>query len=273
MIALETAAKCNGESRQSEGYIYRRDASPPSHTHTTGPPRLPGSKSLFLAPWKATLGPKRLRVSTTAPFDELAGETSACFRAQCGFSQKTSFSPQFPSRGGSSLLSAAYPGRAPALRSQGLDCSLQKFRPHRHNPGQSSPSWPHCHSCSGTASPQTRRIFFPQASPPCSRSRSYWQCIYQLSRSSRQQMGTEASCNTSRQSPAQKTQHFSPGEAVGPGAEHASAAQERMQPALGLSIPPGAGSLLLVMLRGEDPSKLEGPRAESPSCKHSPAQK
>lgn len=165
MIALETAAKCNGESRQSEGYIYRRDASPPSHTHTTGPPRLPGSKSLFLAPWKATLSPKRLRVSTTAPFDELAGETSACFRAQCGFSQKTSFSPQFPSRGGSSLLSAAYPGRAPALRSQGLDCSLQKFRPHRHNPSQSSPSWPHCHSCSGTASPQTRRIFFPPSFP------------------------------------------------------------------------------------------------------------
>lgn len=132
---------------------------------------------------------------------------------------------------------------------------------------------PHCHSCSGTASPQTRRIFFPQASPPCSRSRSYWQCIYQLSRSSRQQMGTEASCNTSRQSPARKAQHFPPGEAVGPGAEHASAAQERMQPALGLSIPPGAGSLLLITLRGEDPSKLKGPRAESPICKRSPAQK
>lgn len=143
-----------------------------------------------------------------------------------------------------------------------------------------SQSWPKLSFLAPTAIPAVALqvpkrdgFFFPQASPPCSRSRSYWQCIYQLSRSSRQQMGTEASCNTSRQSPAQKTQHFSPGEAVGPGAEHASAAQERMQPALGLSIPPGAGSLLLVMLRGEDPSKLEGPRAESPSCKHSPAQK
>lgn len=113
-------------------------------TLTTGPPCLPDSKSLFLAPWKATLGPKKLRVSTTAPFDELAGETAACFRAQCGFSQKTSFSPQFPLRRRSNLLSAACPGRAPALRSQGLGCSLQKFRPHHHNPpGQSSPSWPH----------------------------------------------------------------------------------------------------------------------------------
>lgn len=121
--------------------------------------------------------------------------------------------------------------------------------------------------------PKRDGFFFPQASPPCSRSRSYWQCIYQLSRSSRQQMGTEVSCNASRQSPARKAQHFPPGEAAGPGAQHASAAQERMQPALGLSIPPGAGNLLLVMLRGEDPSKLEGPRAESPSCKHSPAQK
>lgn len=121
--------------------------------------------------------------------------------------------------------------------------------------------------------PNETDFFSPRASPPCSQSRSYWQCIYQLSRSSRQQTGTEASCNTSCQSPARKAQHFPPGEAAGPGAEHASSAQERMQPALGLSIPPGAGSLLLMMLRGEDPSKLEGPRAESPSCKRSPAQK
>lgn len=130
----------------------------------SGPPRLPDSKSLFLAPWKATLNPKRLGVSTMAPFDKLGGETSACFRAQCGFSQKTSFPPQFPLRRGSSVLSAACPGWAPALRSQGLGCSLQKFRPGCHKPKLSFLA-PTDIPAVAFASSQTSWIFFPPSIP------------------------------------------------------------------------------------------------------------